>query len=113
MKVAVLIIDGVYEDLLQSELGIEVSADDAFFIGEFYSMVGCYLAVELTIRLDFGDLHFSLVFSVEEVDVKEIVEIVAIEPPEHDERAADEPSSVPSSWGWLLICLYFGYFVGI
>lgn len=84
MKVAVLVIDGVYEDLLQSELGVEVSADDAFLIGELNSMVGCYLTIELTIGLYLGDAHFSLILGVEEVDVEEVVEVVAVEPPEHD-----------------------------
>ena len=76
-------------------------------------MVGCYLTIELTIGLYLGDVHFSLILSVEEVDVEEVVEVVAVEPPEHDQRTADEPASMPSSWGWLLICFYFGYLVGV
>ena len=47
-------------------------------------MVGCYLTIELTIGLYLGDVHFSLILSVEEVDVEEVVEVVAVEPPEHD-----------------------------
>lgn len=47
-------------------------------------MVGCYLTIELTIGLYLGDAHFSLILGVEEVDVEEVVEVVAVEPPEHD-----------------------------
>lgn len=42
-----------------------------------------------------------------EIDVKEVVEVVAVETSEEDQGAADEPTTVSSSWVRIIVGFYF------